>query len=87
VNACDNYYVPLISCFSSGTTLGKLTVFGLDGHGSNLASKPAVRPALPPVQWGPVAFSPGVKREGREASHLLSSRAEVKNVWRFISTS
>jgi hypothetical protein len=41
----------------------------------------------PPIQW-----VLGVKRPGREASHSLPSRAEVKNAWdisslpRYVST-
>jgi hypothetical protein len=35
-----------------------------------------IRP--PPIQWVPVALSPGVKRQGHEANHSLPSSAKVK---------
>jgi hypothetical protein len=36
-------------------------------------------PTHPPIQLIPGALSPGIKRPGFEAHHLLSSNAEVKN--------
>jgi hypothetical protein len=42
--------------------------------------RPALRSIQPPVQWVPVAVSPGIKQQGREADHLSPSSAEVKNV-------
>jgi hypothetical protein len=45
----------------------------------------ALRPALgstqPPIEWVPGAFSPGVRRLGREADHIPPSSADVKNAW------
>jgi hypothetical protein len=35
----------------------------------------------PPIQWVPEAFSPGVKRPGREADHSPPNSAEVKKMW------
>jgi hypothetical protein len=43
------------------------------------ASRPALMPTQSPIQWVPGAFSPEVKRPGREADHSLPSSAEVKN--------
>jgi hypothetical protein len=31
-----------------------------------------------PIQWLPGSVSPGVNRQGREADHLLPTRAEIK---------
>jgi hypothetical protein len=50
------------------------------------ASRTALAPTQPPIQWVPGAFSLGVKRPGREADHSPPSSAEVKNVWRYTST-
>jgi len=43
------------------------------------ASKPALKPIQPPIQWVIGALSLGVKRAVREADHSLPSCAEVKN--------
>jgi hypothetical protein len=50
------------------------------------ASRPALGPTQPPIQWIPGALSLGVKRPGREADHSSQSSAEVKNAWRYTST-
>jgi hypothetical protein len=42
------------------------------------ASRTALGPTQPPVQWVPGALSLGVKRLGREADHSLPSSTEVK---------
>jgi hypothetical protein len=62
---------------------------GLDGQGSIpgsaifllffTASRPALGPTQPPVQWVLGAISPGVKRTGRETDHPPTSTAEFKN--------
>jgi hypothetical protein len=44
------------------------------------ASRLAMGPTQPPIQWVPGAFSPGIKRSGREADHSPPSRTKVKNV-------
>jgi hypothetical protein len=44
----------------------------------NTASRTALGPTQPPIQWVPGALSVGVKRPGREASHPPPSSAEVK---------
>jgi hypothetical protein len=43
------------------------------------ASRRALGPTQPPIQWAPGALSPGVKRQVREADHSFPSSAEVKN--------
>jgi hypothetical protein len=42
------------------------------------ASRPALGPTQPHIQWVPGALSLGVKRPGREANHSPPSSAEVK---------
>jgi hypothetical protein len=43
------------------------------------ASRTALEPTQPPMQWVPGALSLGVKRQGREADHSPPSSAEVKD--------
>jgi hypothetical protein len=42
------------------------------------ASRTALGPTQPPIQWLPVVLSLGIKRPGREADHSPPSSAEVK---------
>jgi hypothetical protein len=42
------------------------------------ASRPALRPTQPPIQWVPAVLSMEIKRPGREADHSPPSSAEVK---------
>jgi hypothetical protein len=50
------------------------------------ASRLAVGPTQPPVQWVVGAIFPGVKGPGHEADHSLASNAEVKKKWNYTST-
>jgi hypothetical protein len=50
------------------------------------ASKPALVPTQPPIQWVLGAISLEVKRPGREANHSPPSTAKVKNEWGYTST-
>jgi hypothetical protein len=43
------------------------------------ASRPALGPTQPPIEWVPGALSVGVKLSGREANHSPPSSAEVNN--------
>jgi hypothetical protein len=43
-------------------------------------------PTQPSIQWTPEAFSPGVKRPGREANHSPPTSIEVKKTWIYTST-
>jgi hypothetical protein len=49
------------------------------------ASRPAVEPTQPPIQWLQGALSPRVKRPGRESDHSTPSSIEVRNAWRCTS--
>jgi hypothetical protein len=50
------------------------------------ASRTALGPTQPPIQWVPGALSLGVKRPGHEADHSPPSSAEVKDEWSCTST-
>jgi hypothetical protein len=80
---------------SVGIALGYGWTFGVLGFDSRLgleiflfttASRTALGPTQPPIQWVPAAFSLGVKRPGREVDHLPPSSAEVKNASSYTST-
>jgi hypothetical protein len=49
------------------------------------ASRPALGPTQPPIQWLSEALSPEVKRPGREADQSPLSISEV-NAWDYTST-
>jgi hypothetical protein len=64
-----------------GWTIGFLGFDFRRGLGISLfttASRTALGPTQPPIQWVPGALSLGVKRMGREADHLPPSSAEAK---------
>jgi hypothetical protein len=50
------------------------------------ASELALGPTQPSIQRVPGTPSPGVKRPGRENSHLSPASAQIKNAWSYIST-
>jgi hypothetical protein len=50
------------------------------------ASRPALEPTQPPIQWEPGALSLGVKQPRRRADHSPPSSAEIKNAWCYTST-
>jgi hypothetical protein len=50
------------------------------------ASRTALGPTQPPIQWVPGALSLGVKQPGRQADHSPPSSAEVKNAWSYTAT-
>jgi hypothetical protein len=50
------------------------------------ASRAALWPTHPPMQWVRIALSPGIKREGNEADHSPSGSAEIKKTSIYTST-
>jgi hypothetical protein len=50
------------------------------------ASRTALEPTQPPIQWVPGALSLGIKQPWREADHSPPSSADVKNAWSYTST-
>jgi hypothetical protein len=74
---------------ATGWTIGVLEFYSRRGLGIFLfttASRTALGPTQPPIQWVPGTLSLRVKRQGREADHSPPSSAEVKNVWSYTST-
>jgi hypothetical protein len=76
---------------SRDSSVGIVTDHGLDDRGSRVrfpgglgiflfttASRTALGPTQPPIQWVPGALSLGVKRPGREADHSPPSSVEIK---------
>jgi hypothetical protein len=70
-------------------SVGIVTGHGLDGLGSipnrgkiflfSTASRPALGPTQPPIQWVPWVLSLGAKWPGYKADHSHPSNAEAKN--------
>jgi hypothetical protein len=54
-------------------------VLGLGIFLFTTASRTALGPTQPPIQWVRGALSLGIKRPGRKANHSPPSSAEVKN--------
>jgi hypothetical protein len=76
---------------SRDSSVGIALGYGLDDRSSEFrfpagdeiflfitASRTALGPTQPPIQWVPGALFLGVKRPGREAGHSSPSSAEVK---------
>jgi hypothetical protein len=69
---------------NSGTTGWTIGVLGFDPRRGlriflfTTASRTALGPTQPPIQWVPGALSLGLKRPGRKADHSCPSSAEVK---------
>jgi hypothetical protein len=67
--------------WATGWTIGVLEFNsrrGLETFLFATASRTALGPTQPPIQWVPGDLSLGVKRPGREADHSPPSSAEVK---------
>jgi hypothetical protein len=83
-NLPENVNYPLLDLLSgTGWTSGVRFSAGAGIFLFATASRPALRPTQPPVQWIPGAISPVVKLPGREADHSPPSSAEVKNAWSY----
>jgi hypothetical protein len=78
---------------SRDSSVGIALGYGLDDRGSRVrfpegagnflfttASRTALGPTRPPIQWVPGALSLGVKRPGREADQSSPSSAEVEEL-------
>jgi hypothetical protein len=65
-----------LSRYSDGLRAGRQ---GKEIFVHSTASRPAVGPTQPLIQWIPCALSPGVKWPGRGADHSPSTRVKVKN--------
>jgi hypothetical protein len=84
-----NYVAQSVQRWATGWTIGVLGFDSRRGLGIFLfttASRTALGPTQPPIEWVPGALSLGVKRPGREADHSPPSSAEVKNSWSYTST-
>jgi hypothetical protein len=78
-----------LTILSWDSSVGIAVGCGLDSQGSipgrgkiflfSTASRPALGPTQPPIQWVPGVISLGVKQPGHEADYLAPSSAEVKN--------
>jgi hypothetical protein len=71
----------LVQLWATGWTVGVLGIDSRRGLGIFLfttASRTALGPTQPPIQWVPGALSLGVKRPGRKADHSPPSSSEVK---------
>jgi hypothetical protein len=88
IRKAANIKLPDVPVFVCGIALG----YGLDDRGFEFrqglgiflfttASRMALGPTQPPIQWVPGALSLEVKRPGREADHSPPSSTEVKNAW------
>jgi hypothetical protein len=65
---------------SRNSSVGIVLGYGLDDRGSLFitASRTALEPTQPPIQWVPGGSFSGVKGPGHEADHSPPSNAEVK---------
>jgi hypothetical protein len=97
-NELDNLYghfqalraviVQSVQRWATGWPIGVLGSDSRRGLGTflfNTASRTALGPTQPLIQWVPGALSLGVKQPGREADHSPPSGAEVENTWSYTS--
>jgi hypothetical protein len=83
------------TCRSRNSAAGIATGYVLDDKGVGVrvknflfctSSRPALELTQPLIKWVPEAFSPGVKRPGRESDHSPPASAEFKTMWIYTST-
>jgi hypothetical protein len=78
----------LVERWATGWTFGVLEFDsrrGLESFLFTTASRTALEPTQPPIQWLLRTLSLWVKRPGREADHSPPSSVEVKNAWSYTS--
>jgi hypothetical protein len=79
-------FVQSVQRWATGWTVGVLGLDSRRGLGIfpfTTASRQALGPTQPPIQWVTWALSLEVKRTGHEADHFPPSIAEVKNAWSY----
>jgi hypothetical protein len=90
-------YPPASSSLCRDSSVGIALGYGLDDRGFEsrqelgnvlftTASRPALGPTHPPIQWVIGALSLGVKWPEREAYNSSPPSAEAKNAWSYTST-
>jgi hypothetical protein len=72
VTAKKNVAIVYLSWYSDGLDAGIRFPAGVRDFIFSTSSRSALRPTEPPIQCVPVALSPEVKRQGREASKVVS---------------
>jgi hypothetical protein len=86
---CNKNVNAKLSSWATGWTIGVLGFDSRQGLGIfffTTASRTALGPTQPPIQWVPGALSLGVKRPGREADHSPHLVPRSKNMWSYTST-
>jgi hypothetical protein len=79
------YHIPIRAICTTHLILFEFFILMLRIFLYTTASRPAVGPTQPPIQWVPEALFLGVKQQGLEADHSPPC-AGVKNAWNYTST-
>jgi hypothetical protein len=84
----SRFHIITVIIVSTGRTIGGSRARFPAGAGNFLfttASRTALGPTKPPIQWVPGALSPGLKRPVCETDHSRPFSATVKNAWSYTS--